>query len=161
MVSLRSQIFRIHSKLQVMSPDLHHKYTLSSTITPPIPAMATASTGRIHTSASLKFEYIPKLLGQSNYITWSNAWEIAFYACDWWEIVNGEIARPEIEEKGKNPDGASASKASSAEDPSITRNRISSQALHMLSSSVESSILYNIIHLRSAPEAWTTMKASK
>jgi len=69
--------------------------------------MATASTSdRIHMSASLKFEYIPKLLGQSNYITWSNAY-------DWWEIVNGEIARRETEEKGKNPGDVSASKTSS------------------------------------------------
>jgi len=85
--------------------------------------MATASTSDlIHASASLKFEYIPKLLGQSNYITWSNACEIAFYACDWWEIVNGEIARSEIEETGKNPDDASTSKASSsAQNPSISR----------------------------------------
>ena len=52
------------------------------------------SSDKLTASASLKFDNLLKLSGQSNYILWSNAWRIAFKACQWWNIVYGNIVRP-------------------------------------------------------------------
>jgi len=114
--------------------------------------MATTESSR----RNAKFEHIPKLSGQSNYLIWSNACEIAFHACKWWGIVNGTIAQPEDpEETGTSKASASATTAPITPDEWYD---INFQALHALNTSVDPSILPNIVQLRSAPEAWTTLK---
>ena len=84
----------------------------------------------IGASVSLKFDNLPKLLGQSNYILWANAWKVAFRANRWWSIVSGELKKPTV--KGK--EGSSSESASTSESEITVDDweTVNAQAHHML-----------------------------
>src|SRR3978361_715310 len=119
------------------------------------------STDKLTASTSLKFDNLPKLLGQSNYVLWSNAWKIAFKACRWWNIVNGEIVRPgsNLDRKGKETEESSTT--ATAIVTQSTDNEwdiVNNQAHHMLNTAVDHAILPNIANTETAADTWKTLK---
>src|SRR3978361_1971668 len=107
------------------------------------------STDKLTATTSLKFDNLPKLLGQSNYVLWSNAWKIAFKVCRWWNIVNGEIVRPgnTLDRKEKETEGSSIT--GTAIGSQITDDEwdiVNNQAHHMLNTAVDNTILLNTVN---------------
>lgn len=45
-------------------------------------------------SGSVRFDGLPKLEGQSNYVNWAAAWQLALDTAEWWEVVSGEDPMP-------------------------------------------------------------------
>ena len=86
-----------------MSPD--YNFTTPNKY-PPIHIMS-----KIGASASLEFDNLPKLLGQSNYIPWANAWKVAFRANRWWNIVSDELEELTGEGKEGTPGNIRTSKS--------------------------------------------------
>jgi len=120
------------------------------------------ATEKLTVSTSLKFDNLPKLLGQSNYVLWSNVWRIAFKACRWWNIVNGEIVRPRSvsDSKGKETE-EEPSTSSTPTVPLLADDEwdiVNNQAHHMLNTSVDHTILPNIVNTETAADAWKSLK---
>ena len=108
-------------------------------------------------SVSLKFNNLPKLLGQSNYILWANAWKVAFRANRWWSIISGELKKPTA--KGK--EGTSSSESTSTSKSEITIDNwevVNAQAHHMHNAAVDHTIQPNIATLDTAANAWQALK---
>ena len=121
------------------------------------------SSDKLTASTSLKFDNLPKLLGQSNYILWSNAWRIAFKACRWWNIVNGNIVRPRsiTDPTGKETGGESSITGTAPSTSQISEDEwdtVNNQAHHMLNTAVDHTILHNIASTETAADAWKILK---
>ena len=120
------------------------------------------STDKLTASTSLKFDNLPKLLGQSNYVLWSNAWRIAFKACRWWNIVNGEIIRPrsttDLKEKEIAEDSSTTGTAPTSQITEEEWDIVNNQAHHMLNTAVDHTILHNIASTETAADAWKVLK---
>jgi hypothetical protein len=100
-------------------------------------------------------------LGQSNYVLWSNAWKIAFKACRWWNIVNGEIVRPGSNLDRKEKETEESSTTGTAIVSQITNDEwdiVNNQAHHMHNTAVDHAILPNIANTETAADAWKTLK---
>ena len=99
------------------------------------------STDKLTASTSLMFDNLPKLLGQSNYVLWSNAWRIAFKACQWWNSINGEIVRPisstDLKEKDIAEDSSTTGTAPTSQITEEEWDIVNNQAHPMLNTGVD------------------------
>ena len=115
------------------------------------------STDKLTTLTSLKFDNLPKLLGQSNYVLWSNAWWIAFKACRWWNIVNGEIVRPrsttDLKEKEIAEDSSTTGTAPILQITEEEWDIVNNQVHYMLNTAVDHTILHIIASTKTAADA--------
>jgi len=120
------------------------------------------SIDKLTATTSLKFDNLPKFLGQFNCVLWSNAWRIAFKACRQWNIVNGDTVRPRSvsDSKGKET-GIEFSTTGTATTSQITEDEwetVNNQAHYMLNTAVDHTILHNIASTETAADAWKILK---
>ena len=116
---------------------------------------------KLTASTSLKFDNLTKLLGQSNYVLWSNAWKIAFKVCQWWNIVNGKIVRPGSTLDRKEKETEEPTTNSTVCILQITDDEwdiVNNQAHHMLNTAVDHTILPTIANTDTAADEWKTLK---
>lgn len=122
------------------------------------------NTDKTSAHSSLQIKNPSKLLGQYNYLIWARTWKVAFRACQWWDIFNGNIVRPTNIKAGKTLAPTEPAEATSGTDTHAVEvsakewDLINDQALHLLHTAVDSTILHNISIAETAAEAWPALK---
>jgi len=99
----------------------------------------------------IRFDNLPKLAGQSNYLTWSGAWEIAYISIKWWKVIDGTTEKPAGEPTDPN-------EKKTPENSLSTWTDIDGQAHGGIVNSVEEHLLSTVIEATSAADAWKTLK---
>lgn len=89
----------------------------------------------------VKFDGLPKLKGQSNYQTWSDAWKIAFNAADWWKALNIEFS---------TEDDTSL--------PKVEIKKARKQIHNLLIGAVPENIQPIVVSAENAHQAWKVLK---
>jgi hypothetical protein len=101
---------------------------------------------------STKFDHLPRLVGQSNYVLWAGAWRLAFKSVKWWNVIDGTTEKPTGE-----PDDPKESKT--PENSQSTWAHVDVQSHAEIANTVEDHLLSTVIAAKSAAEAWKSFKA--
>ena len=99
----------------------------------------------------IRFENLPKLAGQSNYLTWSGAWRIAYLSVKWWKVIDETTGKPAGEPT--DPD-----EKKTPENSLSTWTDIDGQADGGMVNSVQEHLLSMVIEATSAAVASKTLK---
>ena len=100
---------------------------------------------KLSACVTLKFDNLPKLLEQINYVLCPNAWKAAFRANRWWSFASGKLKKPTV--KGKVETSSSDSTSSSESEITVDDWEGGSQCS-------DHSILPNNSTLDTAANAW-------
>ena len=99
----------------------------------------------------IRFENLPKLAGQSNYLMWSGAWRIAYLSDKWWKVIDGTTGKPAGEPT--DPDEKKI-----PENSLSTWTDIDGQAHGGIVNSVQERLLSTVIQATSVAAAWKIIK---
>jgi hypothetical protein len=103
-------------------------------------------------NVSIKFDHLPRLAGQSNYVLRAGAWHLAFKLVKWWNAIDGTTEKPTGE-----PDDLKESKT--PENSQSTWAHVDVQSHAGIANTVEDHLLSTVIAAKSAAEAWKSFKA--
>jgi hypothetical protein len=102
-------------------------------------------------SISIKFDHLPRLTGQSNYVLWAGAWRLAFKSVHWWEVIDGTTKKPTGEPTDPKEEKTPKNSLSTWID-------VDDQSHAGIANTVEEHLLSSVIAASSAAAAWQTFK---